>query len=281
LSAKPIELNAHVYPEEDGNKGGNNVASLILLDLLNRKLMSSGRTAFRLTLILDNCAGQNKNKMVLRLALWLVEMKFFRKVTIMFYIKGHMKNPCDRMCNIMKRVYRDSQVYSFDMLLDILNSSELITAIAVKETAFFDVCEMLDTFYKPMESGTVKKNHIFYAEDSNPTVLHCKEWAEGNEIEQDLKQGTETQETRIGNMLKHENKFLTKPGLKDMKAVDLYFKYRQFLPEEYRDITSPRPEQEIIDKIIFFRVLVLEVTLFGMKGFMPVLGSSNFVNFSI
>ena len=40
-------------------------------------------------------------------------------------------------------------------------------------------------------------------------------------------------------------------------------------------------KKEIIIKIIFFREFVLVVTLFGIKGFIPVLGSSNFVNFSI
>jgi hypothetical protein len=39
--------------------------------------------------------------------------------------------------------------------------------------------------------------------------------------------------------------------------------------------------KEIIVKIIFLRVFVLVIILFGMKGFIPVLGSSNFVNFSI
>ena len=40
-------------------------------------------------------------------------------------------------------------------------------------------------------------------------------------------------------------------------------------------------KKEIIVKMIFLSVFVLVVTLFGMKGLIPVLGSSNFVNFSI
>ena len=47
--------------------------------------------------------------------------------------------------------------------------------------------------------------------------------------------------------MKYDNKQLNPPGLKDMKAVDLYFKYRKFLPKEFQDITCPRPAQDIID----------------------------------
>ena len=45
---------------------------------------------------MENCSGQNKNNMVLRLALFLVEAKYFKKVTFMFYIVGHTKK-CGRL----------------------------------------------------------------------------------------------------------------------------------------------------------------------------------------
>eukprot|EP00957_Ditylum_brightwellii_P029800 2254075-Ditylum_brightwellii.AAC.2 len=68
-------LYAFVYHEGEGEKGGNNVASLIMkfLGLPENNLLSETKTGGELTIIMDNCAGQNKNRMVLWLALYLVE----------------------------------------------------------------------------------------------------------------------------------------------------------------------------------------------------------------
>ena len=60
-------------------------------------------TGKELNFVMDNCGGQNKNRMVLRLAPYLVENGFFRVVNIIFLVRGHTKNPCDRMSNTPKK----------------------------------------------------------------------------------------------------------------------------------------------------------------------------------
>ena len=64
-------LHTHVYPEKEGDRGRNNLASLIMktfgqLDVLG------GHTWRKLT-IFYNCAGQNKTKTVLLLVPYLIE----------------------------------------------------------------------------------------------------------------------------------------------------------------------------------------------------------------
>jgi hypothetical protein len=54
---------------------------------------------------MDNCGGQNKNNVVLRLAPYLVEMGYFLKFEFAFYIRGHTNNTCDRTYNKMKSNY--------------------------------------------------------------------------------------------------------------------------------------------------------------------------------
>jgi hypothetical protein len=74
-SSSPEVLYAYGYREDDGAKGGNNVASLLLQSLRDFGFIMDNRTGSRLSIIMDNCSSQNKNRHVLRLALWLVELK--------------------------------------------------------------------------------------------------------------------------------------------------------------------------------------------------------------
>ena len=69
-------LQAYIYLEGEGRKGGNNVASLLLKYLQDRGWIDQTKGArAELTLILDNCGGQNKNRMVLRMATLLVTIR--------------------------------------------------------------------------------------------------------------------------------------------------------------------------------------------------------------
>jgi len=61
------------------HKGGNNVASLLVHDLQKKGWIIEGKSSKSLTIILDNCGGQNKNKYILQLPMYLVEMGFLEK----------------------------------------------------------------------------------------------------------------------------------------------------------------------------------------------------------
>jgi hypothetical protein len=66
-------LHAYPYHEGMGRYGGDNVASLFMLYLQQKGWLQEGVTGKELTIIMDNCPGQNKNNHVIRLALYLVE----------------------------------------------------------------------------------------------------------------------------------------------------------------------------------------------------------------
>ena len=63
-------MHAYAYSEEEGGKGGNNVASLIMKHLKDHGLLE-GTQRKRLNIVMDNCPGQNKNNIVLRLSTYL------------------------------------------------------------------------------------------------------------------------------------------------------------------------------------------------------------------
>eukprot|EP00978_Attheya_sp_CCMP212_P039672 scaffold208562_cov36-Attheya_sp.AAC.2 len=100
-STTPEHMHAFIYKEGQGKKGGNNVSSLILCLLQEKDLLRKGGN--ELAIVMDNCTGQNKNKMVLRLAPLLVELGFFKKVSFVFLVRGHTKNICDSTGNEMTR----------------------------------------------------------------------------------------------------------------------------------------------------------------------------------
>jgi hypothetical protein len=120
-------LDAYIYHEGEGMKGGNNVASMIMLFLEKQGWLSSETCGGQLTIIMDNCSGQNKNNTVLRLAVYLVKAGYFNSACCMFYIVGHTKNACDRWFNTMKKVYRKTDIYSMTELKKALKAHERIS----------------------------------------------------------------------------------------------------------------------------------------------------------
>ena len=118
------KLNAYIYLEGEGKKGGNNVASLLHKEFTSQGWLDLDRSQgprAELSIIVDNCAGQNKNKMVLRYALILVELGYYKEVNIIFLVAGHTKNACDRLFNALKSKYRESDIFSADKLIEVLS----------------------------------------------------------------------------------------------------------------------------------------------------------------
>ena len=77
-------LHGYIYDEGEGNKGGCVVASLIMKHLRDRGLLD-GTKRKKLSIIMDNCVGQNKNNYVLRLAPYLIRKGYFSTVQIVFF----------------------------------------------------------------------------------------------------------------------------------------------------------------------------------------------------
>jgi len=109
-------LKAFVYLEGEAKKGGNNVASMIihflketfieLKELYKELGMKNDGPIDSIYLFFDNCGGQNKNRFVIRLLHLLVLSGICKNAFAIFLIRGHTKNDCDRMFNLVKINYR-------------------------------------------------------------------------------------------------------------------------------------------------------------------------------
>ena len=246
------KLSAHVYHEGIGKKGGNNVASLLVNELKRLNIMLDNATGKELTIIMDNCAGQNKNRMVLRLATYLVEAEYFAKVSFIFYIVGHTKNACDRWFNTLKRTYRRSNIYSINQLTTAMQHP-MINITVVQTTDFKDWDKFFNSIYKKLAAGTVHKTHIFSANnEENKTLLRIRNdgLPETQETTQDLmiKGGANTPE-RFALLRSPNLDTIRPPGIPPIKQMELFTKYRQLIPEQFRAETCPDPGEQIKQKI--------------------------------
>ena len=127
--------------------------------------MRERKTGKELTIVMDNCSGQNKNRMVLRLANYLVEAEYFEKVSFVFLIVGHTKNACDRWFNQLKRNYRRRNIYSFDQLIDSLKTHTNINVTQAKASDFQDLGQISEL---PIQASWFWWNH-------QESHLHCRE----------------------------------------------------------------------------------------------------------
>jgi hypothetical protein len=131
-------LRAFVYNESVSGCGGNNVASLFIKDLHTSGLMDRSKgPGGHLVAAFDNCPGQNKNNHVLKtFCAWLVEKNYFLKVTVLFLVKGHTKNPVDHLFNSLKRNYMIQNIETFDALIPMINKSDDVIAEAMTPEDF-------------------------------------------------------------------------------------------------------------------------------------------------
>jgi Zn-finger protein len=114
-------MHAHLYHKGVGKKGVNNVASLIEKKLRQLNFLREDSVGGELNIIFDNCSGQNNNNRVLKLAVWLMAMNYFKEVNFIFLIVGHTKNAADRLFNSLKTEYSLQNLFTFQDLLEALN----------------------------------------------------------------------------------------------------------------------------------------------------------------
>ncbi len=241
-------LHAYVYAEGVAGCGGNNVASLLIKNLHDSGLLDPTKApGGHLVAAFDNCPGQNKNNYVLKLlCAWLVEKRFFLKVSVVFLVKGHTKNPCDHLFNALKRVYRAQNIETFQDLMVILNKSEDVVAVEAKPEDFHDWATMFKDIYTNFP--LVLKYHLFESEDVEDVSMqigdgHPKEWTNLKEPK------IENEELRAERLETLLPSVLTPPGVKEIKMVELWTKFRPFLKPINMDITCPYPGDEVMDRV--------------------------------
>ena len=195
---------------------------------LKRKGIVPGVTVKEINFFFDNCSGQNKNRMVLRFIVALVKMQLCQVARAVFLVRGHTKNDCDRLFNLMKKTYRKSNVYNEEDLMQAINKNEHVTAIRFHD--FYDWDDFQNEAMRSIDSVLI--NHVFEATADDPNTLTTRKSVQETATSQEL--------------VKPEYKFiawnetvlnlrkLQPPGIQDIKWRELYDKWRPLIPEDKR-----------------------------------------------
>ncbi|GBM32079.1 hypothetical protein AVEN_150068-1 [Araneus ventricosus] len=107
----------NMWHEGIAGRGGNEVASCLF------KIMTTKVTTRRVILWADNCSGQNENRMILIILIYLVPKNFLDKITIKFFVSGHSFMPCDRDIGLIEKRKRNCKALAPSDLDDVITSS--------------------------------------------------------------------------------------------------------------------------------------------------------------
>ena len=77
---------AYVYDESEGGKVWNNEASFILQYVCEQYVETNLGPMLELNVIMDNYVGKNMNYMVIRMAVYRLKLKYFKKVNLIFWV---------------------------------------------------------------------------------------------------------------------------------------------------------------------------------------------------
>ena len=101
----------------------------------------------------------------------MVKMEYVKKVNFLFLVIGHTKNAADHLCNPLKFLYRQDNIFTMEDLSKKLDGSEKVTVHAAVEDDFFDFDTFLSYYYRQF-AKKVKQNHIFSCTSEN-RILTC------------------------------------------------------------------------------------------------------------
>jgi hypothetical protein len=265
---------AHVYHEGVGKKGSNCVASLIMKTLRMRNIIREDQIGGHLVIAFDNCSGQNKNNTIIRLLMYLYEMRYFKKITFLFLIVGHTKNAADRLFNSLKKEYHNKNIFTMGQLNGVLGRSKFVTVVPAEKSDFMDFSKYLNYFYRK-QAAEIKVNHLF-------SLGSMEDGADGCQIGEDLEISLRESDREVDKEKKKKciktgwykglpgrnytsrqealmNRVEDLKSLKDelllpveehvmnvYKKAELAEKYKEFVPTQYHDdeLYQPLTEEE-------------------------------------
>lgn len=238
----PCQYNYLIDEEHFLAKNANTVISLLDHFFTNYGL---GEKWAHLTA--DNCVGQNKNNALLQYLMYRVFTGLHDKIELSFLIVGHTKFSPDGYFGLIKRHYRRSQVYTYDQLADIVESSSknghnvcVRNARNIRPPIIYrDWSLWLSQYFTTLKG--ISNYHHFKIERKSPSNIIVKERKDGEEIKVELTK----KEIPFSKNKSAENlpKQLFATGLSLKRQWYLYDQIRCHIPDENdKHQTCPRPK---------------------------------------
>lgn len=259
-------LYAHIYKEGTGEKGGNNVCSLLVKTLKHLKLMEFDKNnkaikGKELNIIMDNCGGQNKNNHVILLAPYLVEIGFFETVNIIFLITGHTKNVCDRRFNNLKHTYHKKQIYTMKQAVEACSESSFVTVIPVDPSNdWYDYHTMWLQIYTQMSKCKptplkIQMNHIFSCSKATRSQLMLSTRVADLDRYKNVSAEITNPSFKVSAYQSRQQLLkectpnrIVYAGIPEYKQVKLYKGFSHFIPEQYWSDVCPKPDDATLKR---------------------------------
>lgn len=118
--AIPRQVNYLIDEADFQGKGADTVISL-----LDHFFHNFGAGEDHMMLTADNCVGQNKNNALMHYLMYLVMTGKHQSICLSFMLVGHTKFAPDGYFGLIKKRYRRSKIYTYDHLVDVIESSTI------------------------------------------------------------------------------------------------------------------------------------------------------------
>jgi hypothetical protein len=148
----------------------------------------------------------------------------------------------------VKLKYHKKDIFSWSQALETLDTKELVRIVDAQEAMFKDYGALLDKFDGFFKAGTIQNNHIFKVEHTDEKLnMQCAVHDGAPFVNQPmLKRGQVLGKYRTAAIYAFVIAALKPPGLRPIKQVKLYKKFRPFVPHRFWDEACPKP----IDKVL-------------------------------
>lgn len=161
-----------VWHEGVSGRGGNEIASCLL------RVLNIGITNKKNLIIWsDNCAAQNKNRMMIFVYCFLISCGIFETIEHKFLVSGHSFLQCDRDFSLIEKRKRKSKAMVPEDLHDLITSSThtgRFEVIDMTQDRFFDVQSAADSILN-LKNANISKAVYIKLDKKYPGILFSKE----------------------------------------------------------------------------------------------------------
>ena len=239
--AIPRQVNYLIDEAVDMGKGSNAIVSM-----LHHYLAHHGLGEKRVHLHADNCGGQNKNATMVQYLLWRVMTGLHSEITLSFMVPGHTKFSPDWCFGLLKKRYRRTKVGGLSDLVRVVNESAAVNI--AQPTALEDGSVVVKTYnwqdyfatYCTKVAGIKKLHHLRF-DSAHPGYIFVKEKSGSPEVKRCILKDKTWSPT-----VEQLPPVLTPSGLSLQRQWYLYEKIREYCPDNFQDITCPRPDRLVL-----------------------------------
>ena len=179
-------MHTYIWEEGTGDRGANNIITCLYMWLVTKGIVPRDADELaswnkpklhHLVIGADNCTGQNKNKAMIKFCTWLVEAGYVEKVTLLFLIKGHTKNDCDRHFNELKMGTHNKNIWdatSLDAAYTARNKDSILLQRVEDDDQWKAWDDSLNHLYRDPDSGSITRKIMYSNSAPSKPILQAK-----------------------------------------------------------------------------------------------------------